>query len=61
MLFTDSRNPTLSQMLFYYNKLQGAGGALFSTKYFSGLTTTPSLQIMGIRALPESLFRLKVT
>lgn len=55
MLFDDSHNPTLSQMLYYYNKLQGAGGALFSTKYFSGLTTTPSLQIMGICALPKEL------
>lgn len=46
-LFTDSQDPTPPQMLFYHNKLQGAGGTLFSTKCFSDLTTTLSLQMTG--------------
>lgn len=45
--FSESHNCTPSQILFYYNKLQGAGGILFSTKSFSGLTTIPSLTDHG--------------
>lgn len=46
-LFTDSQDPAPPQILFYHNKLQGAGGTLFSTKCFSDLTTTLSLQMTG--------------